>query len=76
MLTSTERMTVTDGARGEDNRKSSALSTENYFALFVFGFWYLFEFILYFLFLSVIKRTRHGNTENLNNFDVVAFVCI
>ena len=28
MLTSTERMTVTDGARGDDKRNSSALSTE------------------------------------------------
>ena len=38
VLTSTERITVTEGARGDDNRNSSALSTENYFGVFVFVF--------------------------------------
>ena len=42
VLTSTERITVTEGARGDDNRNSSALSTENYFGVFVFVFVFVF----------------------------------
>ena len=46
-------MTVTDGARGDDKRNSSALSTEDYFVLFV-CIQFVFDLFLHFSILVFV----------------------
>ena len=48
-------MTVTDGARGDDKRNSSALSTENYLVVL-----YSFVFVIIFVFVLVFDDDKRN----------------